>query len=151
MILNTKFFGEVKVEDDKLITFKEGIPGFENLTKFLFMLDVDENENSPFYWLQSTEDIDVVFTLFDPFEYFEDYNPIVSIEELKGAIGDFDDENILIYAIANIPDNISDMTINLKAPIVINMQTNLAKQIIATNEDYSIKTNLYSYIKKGGE
>lgn len=149
MILDTKFFGKVEVEEQKLIIFSDGIPGFENLTKFIFM--TDDDENSPFCWLQSVEDVDIVFTIFDPFTIFSDYNPTVSIEEIKNSIGEFDDEDILIYVVANIPNNICDMTINLKAPIVINTKTNKAKQIISTNEDYKIKTYIHTYLEKGGE
>lgn len=149
MIIKTKFFGEVKVDENKSIIFQDGIPGFEKLTKFLFM--TDEEENSPFCWLQSIEDLDIVFTLFDPYAISEQYNPKVCSEEIINAIGEFEKDDILIYTVANVPKDITKISINLKAPIVINMKTNRAKQIISTNEDYKIKTYIYDQLKKGGE
>ena len=55
MKLKTRFFGEIEIDEKKVIDFEEGLPGFENLRKFLFM--TDENEDAPFCWLQSIEDI----------------------------------------------------------------------------------------------
>ncbi|MDE6181659.1 MAG: flagellar assembly protein FliW, partial [Eubacteriales bacterium] len=95
MAIKTKFFGELEIDENKLIIFKEGIPGFENLTKFLFMTDNDEN--SPFCWLQSIEDLDIVFTLFDIYRIMEEYDPKVFYEELINTIGEFEKEDILIY------------------------------------------------------
>ena len=56
------------------------MPGFECLKNFLFM--TDEDEESPFCWLQSIDDIDIVFTLFDIFKFLPDYNPSVDIKSL---------------------------------------------------------------------
>lgn len=148
MHLETRFFGNLEIDESKVIFFQEGIPGFEHLKKFLFMLD--EVEDSPFCWLQSIEDIDIVFTLFDVFKYIKDYNPMVE-EEFITSIGDFKKGDLLIYTIANITKDIKKISINLKAPIIINMESNKAKQIISTNDDYPIKYYIYEDIKNGGE
>lgn len=148
MKIKTRFFGEIDVDDTKIINFKCGLPGFENLKKFLFMFDDDEN--SPFCFLQSIEDLDIVFTLFDVIRFLPNYNPVTEVENLKD-FEDIDEENFMIYSIATIPQNIKEMTINLKAPIVINLKNNNAKQIICNNEDYPIKYYIYKDFKKGGE
>lgn len=148
MVIKTRFFGELEVDENKVITFEDGIPGFENLRKFLFMTDVDEH--SPFCWLQSIEDLDIVFTLFDIYTIKQDYNPMVP-KEMISEIGSFENEDLLIYTIANIPKDIKKISVNLKAPIVINMNNNKAKQIISTNEEYAIKTYIYDQLKKDGE
>lgn len=148
MKIKTKFFGEIQVDEDKIIKFEDGIPGFENLTKFLFMTDSDQN--SPFCWIQSIEDVEIVFTLFDVFSILPNYNPSIEEAFLK-SLGEFEDEDLLIYSIANIPNNVKEMTLNLKAPIIINLKTNKAKQIICANEDYDIKYYVYNEIKRDGE
>lgn len=144
MNLKTRFFGEVEIDENKVIIFDEGIPGFENLKRFLYMIDKDEN--SPFCWLQSIEDTDIVFTLLDIYMIMQDYNPIVS-KELIEDIGTFDKGDLLIYTIVNIPDDIKNISVNLKAPIVINMNNNKAKQIISTNEEYEIRTYIYDKLR----
>lgn len=148
MKIKTRFFGEIDIDDTKIINFKYGLPGFENLKKFLFMFDDDEN--SPFYFLQSIEDLDIVFTLFDVIRFLPDYNPVTEVENLKD-FEDIDEEDFMIYSIATIPQNVKEITINLKAPIVINLKNNNAKQIICNNEDYPIKYYVYKELKKGGE
>lgn len=145
MKIKTRFFGEVEVHKNKIITFNDGVPGVPNLTKFLLM--TDEDENSPFCWLQSIEDIDVVFTLFNVLEYLPDYNPIVDRENVVG-LGEIKEE-LIIQCMATIPNTVKDMSINLKAPVVINPTNNLAKQIICNNEEYPIKYYIYKELKKG--
>lgn len=149
MTIKTRFFGEIEIDENKVLTFNEGIPGFENLKKFLFMTDNDEN--SPFCWLQSIEDLDIVFTLFDIYTLMEEYEPKISYEEITNDIGEFEKEDILIYVIANIPKDITKISVNLKAPVIINMKTNKAKQAISISEEYEIKTYIYEQLKKGGE
>lgn len=154
MKIKTRFFGEIDIDEKKIINFKEGLPGFENLNKFLFMTDNDEN--SPFCWLQSIEDIDIVFTLFDILKFLPDYEPVINIENLE-KFGEFSQEDLLIYCISSIPKDIKNMTINLKAPIIININNNEARQVICNNEDYPIKYYIYEKIlnsrsnKKDGE
>ena len=140
MNIQTKFFGNIEIDENKVIKFEDGIPGFEDLKKFLFM--TDEDANSPFCWLQSIEDVNIVFTLINIFKFIPDYNPNVDMEILS-KLGKIEEENLAIYCIANIPKNIKDMTVNLKAPIIINLFNNNAKQIICNNDDYSIKYYVY--------
>lgn len=148
MNIETRFFGQIEIDDEKIIHFKDGIPGFEHLTKFLFMTDKDDN--SPFCWLQSIEDLDIVFTLFDVLSFLPNYEPTVEEEYLQN-LGEFVEDDLAIYCIANIGQNIQEMTINLKAPVVINLENRQAKQVICNNEDYPIKYYIYKEIKKGGE
>ncbi len=148
MKIKTRFFGEIEINENKLIFFEEGLPGFPQLKKFLFM--TDEDENSPFCWLQSIEDLDIVFTLFDIYSIMEDYNPMVS-SDIINCIGEFKEGDILIYTIANIPEDIKKISVNLKAPIVININNNKAKQIISANEEYEIRTYIYDKLKRLGE
>lgn len=140
MKIKTRFFGEIEVNNKKVINFEDGLPGFENFKKFLFM--TDEDENSPFCWLQSIEDIDIVFTLFNVFKFLPNYNPSADIESLE-KLGKAKEEDLIIYCIANIPENIKNMTINLKAPVIININNNKAKQVICSNEEYPVKYYIY--------
>ena len=145
MKLKTRFFGEIDIDNKKIINFEEGLPGFEDLSKFLFM--TDEDENSHFCWLQSIENIDVVFTLFNVFNFLPDYNPIAEVESLE-KLGEAKEDDLIIYCIANIPEDIKNMSINLKAPIVINMNNNKAKQVICNNEEYAVKYYIYKELLK---
>lgn len=145
MMIKTKHFGDINIDDDKIILFEEGILGFPDLTKYLFM--ESEEENSPFCWLQSIEDVNIVFPLIDVIRFIPNYNPIVDNSELE-PLGEALDEDLLVYNIIVIPQDAKDLTVNLKAPIVINLNTLKAKQVISNNEDYPIKYYLYKELKK---
>ena len=68
-------------------------------------------------------------------------------------LGEIKDDSLIIYNIVVIPPVISKMSVNLKAPIVINAETKKGKQLITKNEDYPIKYYFYEELKKknGGE
>lgn len=146
MKLKTKFFGEIELIEDKIIYFDEGIPGFESLRKFLYMSDNDTN--SPFCWLQSIDDIDIVFTMMDLYSVLKvipDYDANVNKISLS-SLGEFEEEDLLVYFIANIPKEVRNMTINLKAPIII--VKNKGIQAVCDNENYPIKYYIYNEMKK---
>jgi len=154
MVAETKFFGTVDIEDDKILTFPMGIIGFENLKKFAIIFDTDREEKSKISWLQSMEEPLMVMPIINPDEIVEDgYHPIVE-DELMKQIGDPADVDLLIVVTMSIPSDLTKMTANLKAPIIINTKTCQAMQVIVENEDYIIKYNVYDAIerlKKVGE
>lgn len=144
MVINTIYFGEVEVDENKIIVFDEGLLGFPELKRYLFMEDEGE---SPFCWLQSIDDKDVVFPIMDVSNYIADYEPVVDSEELE-RLGEAADDELMVYTIAVIPDNIEDLRVNLKAPVVINLNTLKAKQFVSNNDNYPIKYFIYKEIMK---
>lgn len=144
MILTTKHFGNIDIDETKLLTFEKGILGFENLTQFALLHDeaLSPEEESVFYWLQSVEDESIAFVLVNMVSLLPDYNPIVAKSEID-ALGEYNEDTFTFYNIATIPENIKDMTVNLKAPIVINSKNRLGKQVICTNEEYTIRHYMF--------
>lgn len=145
MIIKTKHFSEIEVKEENILKFEEGIFGFENSKKFVIIYD-NETENSPFCWLQSTEEEEVCLPMIDPVTYFPDYNPEIS-GELVGKIGELKVEDINLFTVVVVPDDIKKMTTNLKAPILVNIQTKKGIQVVVEDEEYLIKHNLYDQIK----
>lgn len=153
MVAETKFFGKIDIEDDKIIEFPMGIIGFENLKKFALIYDSEREERSKISWLQSMEEPLMVLPVINPIDITEEYTPIIE-DELTKSIGDPADADILILVTMSIPSDLTKMTANLKAPIIINTVNRQAMQVIAENEDYKIKYNVYDAIerlKKAGE
>lgn len=149
MIVKTKNFGEIETDDNNIFTFDCGIPGFEKLKKFTI---IKNDTDSPFSWLQSLEEPEISFIIMDVYNIFPNYDPLVYDDDLK-SLGKIENNNLIIYNIVVIPPIISQMSVNLKAPIVINAETKKGKQIITKNEDYPIKYYFYEKLKKknGGE
>lgn len=153
MVAETKFFGTIDIEEEKIIEFPMGIIGFENLKKFALIYDSEREERSKISWLQSMEEPLMVLPVINPIDIIEEYTPIIE-DELTKSIGDPADADILIFVTMSIPSDLTKMTANLKAPIIINTVNRKAMQVIAENQDYIIKYNVYDAIerlKKAGE
>lgn len=154
MKAETKFFGTIDIDDDKIIEFPMGIIGFENLKKFALIYDVEREERGKISWLQSMEEPLMVLPVINPDEITDDgYHPIIE-DELMKQIGDPADMDLLILVTMSIPSDLKQMTANLKGPIIINTSNRKAMQVIVENEEYKVKYNVYDAIerlKKAGE
>lgn len=149
MKIKTTNFGEIEIEKDKIIYFPEGIPAFEEEKEFVIILN-DDKEN-PFHWLQSVKNPKLSFIILNPFEIFNDYDillPETAINKLKIE----NKEDVAIYTIVVIPEDITKMTTNLLGPIVINTKEKLGKQVILDDNRYTTKHFIFNQDSKvGGE
>lgn len=147
MVAETKFFGTIDIEEEKIITFPNGIIGFENLKKFALIYDSEREERSKISWLQSMEEPLMVLPVISPYDVAETYTPIIE-DELMKNIGDPADADVLILTSMSIPSDLTKMTANFKAPFIINTVDRKAMQVIVENEDYPVKYNVYDAIEK---
>ena len=147
MKINTKHFGEVNIEDNKIIKFAEGIPGFPNSKNYVMLSKRDQNEL--FCWLQSVDEADTAFALTVPYVFYPDYRPDVADSELAtiGVHGMDDMKDVSVFNIMVIPNNAMDATVNLKAPVVINEKTNMGGQFMANNADYTVRHKLADLVE----
>ena len=141
MQLQTRHFGVIDVNEKEALHFPAGIPGFENVKQYI-LLGKQENE-SPFFWLQSLDNPELAFVVVDPFYIKDDYYVDVDDEEIE-EIHIEDKENILILAIVTIPEDITKMTVNLKAPVLINLKNNMGKQVVMKDDTFPVKYYIMS-------
>lgn len=146
MNIMTRYFGEIDLAEDKIITFENGIVGFEDFKRYTLLYDSGKEERPLISWLQSLDEKDLAFPVINPLVVKEDYNPIVEDELLK-PLGDVSNENVVLLLTMTIPGDITKMTANLKAPIIINSDTRKGCQIIVENQDYPVKFNVYERIE----
>ncbi|PKM56561.1 MAG: flagellar assembly protein FliW [Firmicutes bacterium HGW-Firmicutes-3] len=151
MKINTKHFGEVEIDEARIVVFEQGIFGFEDSKRYV-MLYEDEDTKNGLCWMQSVDDEGLSLPVINPMFWFPDYSPEVADEQIA-RIGALKEEDLNLFSVVVITDNIESMTTNLKAPIVVNIQTKKGIQVIAANEEYEIKHNLYEQMKlmKAGE
>ena len=147
MKLDTRHFGEIDIDESKIVLFEEGLPGFRHLTKFALFHDethaqntgaAEANSAGVFLWLQSLEDSDTAFVLLNTFMFMPDYAPKLE-EGTLDSLGECDSEDLIIRNIAVVPEKLEDMTVNLCAPIVINSVTQKGKQALAVNKEYHVR------------
>ena len=154
MKANTRIFGEIEIADEKIITMERGMIGFPNLNHFALIFDEETGQKqTSIMWLQSMDDTDIAFPVMDPHAVKEDYNPNVN-EEIVAPIGELNEENTFVLVTVTVPKKIEDFSVNLKAPIVVNMDNRKAVQLIV-EDDYPVKYKVYEVLKakkeKAGE
>lgn len=151
MTLQTKVFGEVTIEEEKIITFPGGIIGFPELTQFTLLHDEDDGI-ATIHWLQSLQEPGFAMPVMDPLFVKEDYNPEIEDELLK-VLGEWKQDELLVLVTVSVPPELEKMTVNLKGPIVINGENRKACQVIVEGDVYKVKFPIYDILqaRKAGE
>ncbi|SCX15969.1 flagellar assembly factor FliW [Lachnospiraceae bacterium YSD2013] len=145
MIIETRVFGEVDIDPAKIIHFENGIVGFPDLQDFALIHDSDQGDNAGIRWMQSIEEPAFAMPVMDPLTVKADYNPEVDDEVLK-PIGKLDPEEILVLVTVTVPKDLKKMSVNLRAPIIINVGERKAVQIIFEGDEYQIKFPIYDIL-----
>ena len=136
----TSRFGEIEVDEKKIVHFKDGIPAFESEHEFVIL---PYEEESPYYFMQSLTSPDLAFLLTIPFLFFNDYSFEIDDETIE-ELDIKDSENVFYYSMVTIPNgSIRYMTANLVAPIVLNGANMQAKQVVLEKSNYTTKHRLF--------
>ena len=147
MLVKTKYFGEIDLGEDKIITFEKGLMGFENFTRYTILFDNDGENKGNIMWFQSVEEPGFALPVISPVHVMEDYDPEVNDDWLT-SLGELNDENTCVLLTMTVTEDVKNTTANLKAPLVINADTRKGCQVIAENSDYVVKYNVYDAIQK---
>lgn len=153
MKVNTRVFGEIDIAEDKILRFPNGIIGFPEMTDFALIHNSEKESVCAVRWLQSMQEPEFAMPVMDPLAVVPDYNPEVEDELLK-PIGELDPDSVLVLVTMTVPKDITKMTINLQAPIVINADERKACQIIVDTEKYPVRFPIYEILdqmKKEGK
>lgn len=140
MKLHTKYHGTREYKEEDIITFKKGLPGFENLKKFI-MFPAEENE--VFNILHSVEDEETGFVVISPFHVTHDYEFELDDETMK-ELHVKGSSDVTVVNTVTVNSDINKITVNMRAPIVINIKSKYGEQIILNNEKYLIKQPLFT-------
>ncbi len=132
LLIQTTRFGEIVVEQSQIIKFPQGIPGFMDKKAFI---PIEYKEGSPFKFLQSMDEPDLAFVITDPFKIFNDYELDITKED-RELLKIEKPEDVNVYVIVTIGQGGTSITVNLQAPLVINITKHLGKQIILHKSPY---------------
>lgn len=138
MKIETRDFGEIEIAENTVITFPNGIIGFEDTHRYTLISPLGD-ETFPM-WLQSVEGKTPCFVVYDPMQIYSDYSFEITDEEQQ--LLKIEDAQYRCLAVAIVPDDYKKTTINLRCPIVINTRDNVAAQVVL--EDYEFKYPVYS-------
>lgn len=147
MLIKTRYFGEIDLGEEKIITFDQGLIGFEEYKRYTLLYDVEGDRDTTISWLQSVEEQSLALPVINPLIAKSDYNPTVD-DEMLSPLGDLNQENMVVLLTLTVPSDITKTTANLKAPIVINSDIRKGCQVIVENQDYGVKHNIYEVISR---
>lgn len=138
MLVQSRYFGDVEIEDSKIIHFEQGLFGFEDYKDFTILYDLDKGEEPFFSWLQCVTEKELAFPVVNPQRVDPEYDPIVE-DALLDAIGEIGEEDLVVLLLATVPAEIEKTSVNMKAPLIINAATCKGLQLVAENQEYEIK------------
>jgi len=128
MRIATKHLGEVEIEVDDILLFPQGVIAFEDCRHWVLLPDAD---NPTIAWLQSATRAEVALPVVSPRRFSPDYAVHVTRGQLTALeFSQFDQAYVLVVVARS--DN--DLTLNLKAPLIINLDRRLGRQVITSDE-----------------
>jgi flagellar assembly factor FliW len=143
MEINTLRFGQLTVDDKKLLRFKNGLPGLEDCREFAIL---QFEESNPLHWLQSTHRPEICLPIVSSFAICPAYNFDVSDEDVD-ELALNGPEDVYVVSVLLIPaEEAEQMTANLAAPIIINHRNGAAKQIIINSGEYNVRFPVFQTI-----
>jgi flagellar assembly factor FliW len=141
--LNTRAFGKIAVDDDKIIRFEHGILGFPDLRDFTLIYDEEKGNDAPIKWLQSIDEPGFAMPVMNPELVVKGYVPQFDRELLKPLGDNLASENIILLVTVTVPKDVTKTTVNLKAPIIISVDNRRAVQLICEDDSLSIRYAIY--------
>ena len=145
MKIMTRKFGEIEIDEKKILVMPEGLPGFPGFERFILL---EDPKTSPFCWFQSMEEPNLALVIMSPFIFKPDYKI-----DLEGFIASRDWKetqtgDVLIYVVINISEGEKEkkITANLMGPIIINSKNNEAIQVIISDSTYSHQHNVLASV-----
>lgn len=152
MRIKSTRLGELEITDSQRIQFPHALPGFPEEREFAIL---PYQPDSPFAFLQSLNEPDLTFVIIEPFAFFPDYSFELD-DTITAELGIDDDNKPKIFNIVRIPDKAEEMTANLLAPILVNVKTRQAIQIVLEKSPYTVRHRLFpqgfpNQSEKGGK
>lgn len=144
MIINTSRFGRVELQDNDVLTFPEGLLGFADLRQFVLL---DDPTDEIFAWLQSCESAHIAFPVLEPELFAESYKATLTKSDLE-ALKLQSPEKARYFSIVTIPDDPTQMTANLKAPIVVNVAERIARQCVLQDNHLAIREPIFTKLQQ---
>jgi flagellar assembly factor FliW len=128
-------FGEMTYNETDVIAFPWGLPGFPTSRRWLLL----SLETQPgFVWLQSLDEVKIALPTIDPCLVFEDYDPKLPAYAFV-ALEVKDAADFTTLCVVVVTENAEEMTVNLMAPIIVNLRTRRARQVLLDNPSYSVR------------
>ena len=136
MFIDTTRFGEIEVDDTKIVTFTRGLLGFSQFKQYVLF---QTSKDSYFYWLQSIETPDLAFVVTDPSLFVPSYRPTIRPDQMHDlGLESVDDAQVLV--IVNKYDGM--LTGNLQGPLIVHLRCKIGEQLVLSDRRFSTRVPL---------
>ena len=144
MRVSTTRFGDIEITEQDLFEFKEGLLGFGDLRKFIIL---DDPNDEIFAWLQSCENPDVAFPILEPGLFYDTSAIRIPKSDIE-ALGLDSIQSGKLFCIVTIPADPTLMTANMKAPVLINLDTRRARQCVLQDNSLEIREAIFTKLQQ---
>lgn len=144
MLLKTDRFGEIRIAQEDVIHFPDGLLGFEELHRYVV---VERERKGPIRFLQAVDDGRIAFAVTDPQTFRPDYLPELG-EEDRAALQYESDEDLAVLVILTVPQEVREMTANLMAPVIINVKERIGRQVVQGLGEYSTRHRIVDEMER---
>ena len=138
VLVATERFGELEVDDERVLDFPEGLPGFREARRFV-MVEVPEND--VFFWLQSLDDPSLAFLCTVPWPFFPDYEPELP-ETDQEALELTEASDAMVLCLLTVRREEQEVTANLLGPLVVNQRTRTGRQVVLADSTWPLRAPL---------
>lgn len=136
MLIKTSRFGEVDVDQTRIITFPKGLLGFPKYKQYVL---IEAGDESYFWWLQSIEMPDLAFVVTDPSLFVPTYKVPLKPEQMQEmGIGSLDEAQV--FVIVNKRGQV--LTGNLQGPLVIHCGKRVGQQLVLSDRRFTTRVPL---------
>lgn len=141
-IYSKRFQTELEFDDSLVITMPQGLLGFPQSKRFC-ILELDY-EDSPFKWFHDVDDTSIALLITDPFQFFNEYTPDINEHQISDLGIKNVESDLMVFTIVKVSKGGKEAFTNLRAPVVVNATSKVAKQIILENDAYPVKATLFT-------
>ncbi len=146
MLIQTSRFGPVTLSTEDILEFPEGILGFNSLRKFVLL---DDPNDEIFAWLQSCEVPGIAFPVLEPELFVQNYQVVLTKHDLEALhVNRLNPGKIRYFTIVTIPEDPTQMSANLKAPIVINVDNRIGRQCVLQDNHLAIREPVFARLQQ---
>jgi flagellar assembly factor FliW len=136
MQITTSRFGDIEVDESRIITFAKGLLGFPRYRQYVLL---EAGEDSYFWWLQSTETPELAFVVTDPSYFVPTYRvPLRPEQSQELGIESLDEAQV--FVIVNKRENV--LTGNLQGPLVVHLHRRVGEQLVLSDRRFTTRVPL---------
>lgn len=136
MMLQTTRFGQIEIDQERIITFPKGILGFPDFKDYVL---IEPGQDTYFFWLQSIQTPDLAFVVTDPSLFVANYQVPIKPEQME-EMNLSGIEDAQVFVIVNKRGSL--LTGNLQGPLVINITQRTGQQLVLSDRRFTTRVPL---------